>query len=69
MDSSPMDHSLLTADIVFIMKIRFRILTAFEDDTRSVCLFCEKNLRKDEETAKAEEMCSLLSVRLAVTVL
>lgn len=68
MDSSPMDHSLLPADIVFIMKIRFRILTAFED-MRSVCLFCEKDLQKDEETAKAEEMCSLLSVRLAITVL
>lgn len=47
---------------------KFRIRTAFED-MRRVCLFSEKDLRKDEETAKAEEMCSLLSVRLAVSVL
>lgn len=31
-----MNHSLPTAGVVFIIKIRFRILAAFEDDVRSV---------------------------------
>lgn len=31
MDSSPMNHCLPTSGIAFIIKIRFRILSAFED--------------------------------------
>lgn len=46
-----MNHSLPTAGIVFNIKIRFRILAAFEDDVRSVW-----DLQKKEQTGKAEEM-------------
>jgi len=51
---------LPTAGIVFVIKIRFRILAAFED-VRSVW-----DLQKNEETGKAEGMYSLLSATLAV---
>lgn len=36
MDSSPMNHRLLTAGVVFITRTRFKILAASEDDLRSV---------------------------------
>lgn len=57
-------HEPQFAGIVFNIKIRFKILAAFEDDVRSVW-----DSLKKEQTGKAEEMNCLLSERLTVTVL
>lgn len=57
MDASPMNHSLPTAGIVFIMKIRFRILAALDDDAKGVL-----DLQKNEQKGKAEGIYSLSKI-------
>lgn len=57
MDSSSLNHCLPTSGITFIMKIRFRILAAFDDKKRS-----DWDLQNNEGTGKAEEIYTLSKI-------